>query len=77
MRGRFVVLITKNNFITVSQKIENREEKERLKEIVSELLKDKNIGAIIRTSAANKSKEELEKDIKIALEKLEYVINEY
>lgn len=77
MLGRFVVLLIENNFVTVSHKIQNKDEQERLKEIVQNSLKDTNIGAIVRTSAEGKTKEEIEKDIEIALKKLKYVKEQY
>ena len=50
--GRFVVLLPDAEYITVSQKIENKNERERLIEIVKKCLKG-NMGAIIRTSSEN------------------------
>ena len=63
--GRFVVLCPNTPFITVSQKVN---EKERLKKIVSENLPE-NLGAIVRTNAENVSKEEIILDIKNLLDK--------
>ncbi len=60
--GRFIALLPDSNFITVSQKIENEEERQRLINIVKEVL-PKNIGAIVRTAGENKTEEELKKDI--------------
>lgn len=71
--GRFCVLLINVNFITVSQKIESKEEKERLKNVASEILKkygkDEKYGLILRTAASEKSKEEIERDI---VELIEY-----
>ena len=47
---------------TISQKIEDTKEKARLTEIIEEILPE-SFGAIVRTSAIGKSKEELEKDL--------------
>ena len=66
LTGRLTVLVVNSPFITISQKIENREEKEILKKISKEILakyKDENYGIIIRTGAENKPKEEIERDI--------------
>ena len=63
--GRFVVLCPNTPFITVSQKVN---EKERLKKIVSENL-PKNLGAIVRTNAENASEEDIILDIKNLLDK--------
>ena len=60
--GRYLVLLPNSTFVTISQKIEDEKERERLKKIVREKLPE-NMGAIIRTSAVNKSAEDLEKDL--------------
>ena len=51
------------DILTISQKIEKEVERKRLNDIITEIL-PKNYGVIIRTSALNKNKEELEKDLK-------------
>lgn len=65
--GRLSVLMINVDFITVSQKIENKEERARLKklasEILSELNEDSKYGLILRTSAGGKEKAEIEKDV--------------
>lgn len=65
--GRLSVLMINVDFITVSQKIENKEERARLKklasEILSELNEDSKYGLILRTSAEDKGKAEIEKDV--------------
>lgn len=66
--GRFVALLPNSNFITVSQKIENEEEKQRLVNILKEIL-PQNTGAIIRTAAENKGKEEIRQDTEKLLNK--------
>lgn len=50
--GEYIVLMPEVSFITVSQKIENEEKREKLKQILKEILPE-NFGAIIRTSAEN------------------------
>lgn len=60
--GRYCVLMPNTPFITVSQKIEEEKEKNRLIKIVQETLPD-NCGAIIRTSAIGKQEEEIQQDI--------------
>ena len=62
LSGKYLVLMPNTNFITISQKIENQKECERLKKEIRELLPE-NMGAIIRTSAYHKKKEELQKDV--------------
>ena len=61
--GRFIVLIPNEKFITLSQKIDNKEEREKLLSIVKENMPE-GYGAIIRTSAMGKEKEEIITDIK-------------
>ena len=71
------MLLIENDFVTVSHKIQNKNEQERLKNIVQDYIKDTNIGAIIRTSAEGKSKEEIQRDIEITLRKLENIKKQY
>ncbi len=74
--GRFVVIMPNEPFITVSQKINGADERARLKKIVSNSITDK-YGAIIRTSAQNKSAEEIQKDIQKTIEKYEKIEKKY
>lgn len=60
--GRFLVLMPNIPRIGVSKKIENRDERARLKEIVSAGLPE-GMGAIIRTSSEDHSKKEILKDL--------------
>ena len=60
--GRFVVLMPSQKFITISQKIDKEEERERLKNIVKANLPEE-YGAIIRTSAVGKNDAEIINDI--------------
>lgn len=76
LAGRDLVYIPSNNKITVSSKISNEEEKNRLKEIVKSVSYD-NLGFIIRTEAVGCSKEELEKDILDLKNKYENILKEY
>lgn len=66
--GRFVVVMPGEKFVTVSQKIDEEKERRRLKEIVSKNI-EKNYGAIIRTSAIEKSEEEIVEDLTKTIEK--------
>ncbi len=64
--GRFIIIIPNTNFLTISQKIENVKERNRLKKMTEEILNKKKIndfGIILRTSAEGVTKEELEEDI--------------
>ncbi len=66
--GRFVVVMPKDNFITVSQKIEDENERERLINIAKETIKD-DIGLIIRTAAKGKDENIIKKDIEQTIKK--------
>ena len=65
LTGRLCVLMINVDFITVSQKIENEEERKRLKQIASHILskyKEK-YGVILRTGALGKKEKEIQEDI--------------
>lgn len=65
--GKYIVFMPNAEFITVSQKIEDDIEKERLIGIVKELLPEGS-GAIIRTSSENKDEDTIKNDIDKLLE---------
>ena len=60
--GRYLVLIPFSNKISVSQKIEDAEEKNRLIRLI-ESIRPKNFGVIIRTVAQNRKVAELNEDL--------------
>ena len=60
--GKYIVLMPNTDIITISQKIEKKEEQDRLIKLVRENISKGN-GAVIRTSAEGKDKEIIE-DIK-------------
>lgn len=60
--GKFVVIIPNTEFVTISQKIEDNAQIDRLSSIVKNL-NIKNYGIIIRTSAVNASESQIEEDI--------------
>lgn len=62
--GRFCVYMPEAKFITVSQKIQDKQERERLIEIVKNNINDDNAGVIVRTSAIGKNKDEIVQEIK-------------
>lgn len=64
--SRYFVLMPCTDIKTLSQKIEDENEKKRLTEIVNEILPE-NFGTIVRTSAINKTKEELKKDLEVSI----------
>jgi len=60
--GRFLVLVPFSDRVSVSQKIESKEEKDRLKKLVKSI-KQRGFGVIVRTVAEGKNIAELEKDL--------------
>ena len=60
--GRFLILIPFSESLSLSKKIANRSERDRLKKIISGI-KPKNYGLIVRTNAQEATKEELEQDL--------------
>ena len=70
--SKYIVLMPNTEIITVSQKIEDKKEQERLIKLVKSNLSEGN-GAIIRTSAEGKEKEIIE-DIKKVQDKWEKII---
>ena len=73
--GRYCILMPNTDIITISQKIENEQQRARLIKIVKNILPS-NIGAVIRTAANNKNEEEIEEDIKILLTEWEKIQKE-
>ncbi|MBQ2917341.1 MAG: Rne/Rng family ribonuclease [Clostridia bacterium] len=74
--GRFIVFMPNSNFITVSQKIDNQTERERLINIVKNIIPE-NTGAIIRTSAEKINEEKLKIDLELLIKKWKKIKNEY
>ena len=70
--GRFIALLPNSDFITISQKVENKEEIERLKNIVKKYL-PKGVGAVLRTSAEDQTEESIKNDILNLLTKWEEI----
>lgn len=60
--GRYLVLMPNNNTIAVSRRIEQEEERERLKKIIQNI-KNNKYGFIVRTAAAGKDEEDLRPDM--------------
>ncbi len=61
--GRFIVLLPNIPRIAISKKIENREERARLKEILLNNLPE-GMGAIIRTTSQDRIEKEITRDVK-------------
>ena len=70
--GKYIVLMPNTDIITVSQKIVDKKEQERLIKLVRETISEGN-GAVIRTSAEGKEKEIIE-DIKYIEGKWEKIV---
>ena len=66
--GRFVVFMPNSNFITVSQKIEDENERQRLINIIRTILPE-NTGAIVRTSSVGINEEILKADLEELIKK--------
>ncbi|PKQ44682.1 Rne/Rng family ribonuclease [Confluentibacter flavum] len=64
--GRYIVLVPFSNRISISQKIEDKEEKDRLKRLVKSITPP-GFGIIVRTVAQGKKVAELDKDLQILL----------
>ena len=71
--GRFMVLLPENDFITVSQKIENEKERKRLIDVIKKIKKEENIGIIIRTAAEGKEESDIIQDFENTIKKLEKI----
>jgi len=72
LAGRFIVLVPFSNKISVSQKIKQGKERDRLRDILRSLL-PKNFGVIIRTVAKDKKISEIDNDLKDLLSKWKLV----
>lgn len=67
LTGRYMVLTPFCDKISISQKIKSSEEKLRLRRLI-EMLKPKNFGVIVRTSAEGKNSAELDAELKALLQ---------
>ena len=74
--GRFVVLMPNSSFITISQKIENENERKRLINIIKFNLPD-NMGAIVRTSAEGIDENLLKQDLEELIKKWKNIKKNY
>ena len=70
--GRYLVLVPFSNRISISQKIESRDEKDRLKRLVKSIV-PKGFGVIIRTVAQGQKVAELDRDMQNLYRKWEDV----
>lgn len=68
LTGKYVILMPNTNIVTISQKITDEKEKERILNIIKSKLPE-NTGAILRTAAEKKTEEELAQDLNQLIEK--------
>lgn len=62
LAGRYLVLMPLENQVGVSRRIEDDEERRRLRQVLGELKLPEAVGFIVRTAAAGKAKQELLRD---------------
>lgn len=74
--GRFVVLMPNIAKIVISKKIEDRDERIRLKEIVKKALPE-GMGAIIRTSSKDRTEREISKDISVLVQTWNSILSKF
>ncbi|KKP24279.1 MAG: cytoplasmic axial filament protein (Ribonuclease G) [candidate division TM6 bacterium GW2011_GWF2_28_16] len=74
--GKFVVLMPNIPQIGISKKIEDREERARLKEILLKSL-PKNMGAIIRTTMEGRKAKDLKKDISFLISTWKSILKKF
>lgn len=67
LAGRYLVLLPSDSQIGVSRRIEDDEERRRLRLVLSELKLPREAGFIVRTVASGKSKQELARDAQFLL----------
>jgi ribonuclease E len=62
--GRYIVMMPGQERVGISRKIEDREDRDRLKEIFKSLKLPKDMGFILRTAGSDKTSEDLSNDLK-------------
>jgi len=62
MPGRYVVLMPNKPSRGISRKIEDEEDRKRLKELMDQIRIEEDIGFIVRTAGMNRTKQELSRD---------------
>lgn len=68
LTGKYVILMPNTNIVTISQKIVDEKEKERLLKVIKSKLPE-NTGAILRTAAEKKTEQELIQDLEQLINK--------
>lgn len=75
LAGRYLVLLPFSGRVSISQRIKNKNERERLLRLIKSI-KPQHFGVIIRTVAENKKVAQLDSDLKSLLKKWEHCFNE-
>ena len=65
MPGRYLVLLPNKESSGISRKIDDEEDRKRLKTLMEQIKVDEGIGFIIRTAGMNRTKQELSRDYQI------------
>lgn len=68
INSRYIIFMPNTEIVTISKKIEDKKERDRLVEIIKKYL-PQNCGAIVRTSAENQSEDRIKNDVEIAVKK--------
>lgn len=76
LTGKYVILMPNTTIVTISQKITDENEKERLLKIIKSKLPE-NTGAILRTAAEKKTEQELEQDLNQLINKWQKIKDEF
>ncbi|MCX8031483.1 MAG: Rne/Rng family ribonuclease [Thermodesulfovibrionales bacterium] len=67
LAGRYLVMMPGQEVVGVSRKIEDKQDRERLKEVFKDLKPPKDMGFILRTTCSEIEKDELSNDLKYLL----------
>lgn len=70
LTGKYIVLTSANKTIGISSKIQNGEQKEQLKQYIKQI-KPQEYGVIVRTNAANVSKDVIQKELLVLSEQMD------
>ena len=76
LTGKYIILMPNTNIITISQKITEPKEKDRLLDIVKKSLPE-NMGAIVRTAAEKKKSDEINEDLKRLKDKWKKILEQF
>ncbi len=77
LAGRYMVLLPGQDSSGISRKIEDDEQRNRLKEIVKQLNPPKDTGVIVRTAGMDRSKIELQRDLNYVLKLWKKIEDDY